>query len=220
MKLELSKHREHFLEKRNDKLDNLIDKLRDNLHHSRYSSIQTPPQQIMYPVPMPFPIPNYQQTLDQRKRTLRDEVTRESFSNSLHNDSFYLRNNKIRNRQYKADRLKKNMKRWRKVANAVLFTVLLRRFCDLMRTNRLLNFQKIKNTLGPNLAVVKKDLGKLLVPFFTILLQKKDVSLELEQDDPKDILREKVSSIKKMVLMVFEGLKEWTQHASDNPKFV
>lgn len=159
---------------------------------------------------MPFPLPNYHhQTINHRKSSIRSDLTRESFRTTVRSDSFYLRNNKIRHRENKAERLKKNMRRWRKAVHAVLFTIYLRRFCDLMRSNRLFNFQKIKNSLRPNLNIVREDIGKLLVSFFTILLQKKEVSFEIEEDEPKEIRREKVASVRKLLVMVLEAVRRW-----------
>lgn len=43
---------------KNQKLEKFIDRLKDSLQNSRNETIPSPPQ-IMYPVPMPFPVYNY-----------------------------------------------------------------------------------------------------------------------------------------------------------------
>lgn len=161
-----------------------INRLRDSIDRSSYQSTKCAPQPpVMYPVPIPYPFYNcQQQSLDPRKSSLRDEETRTHFRSTIRNDSFYLRSNKIRNRESRGERIKRNMRRWKKVANAVLFVSLLKRFCNLMKTNRLLNFQKLKKSLKSNMNIARQDLGKLLLPFFSILIEKKDVTFNIEEN--------------------------------------
>lgn len=71
-------------------------RLKDSIDRQKYDSLQLPPPQpIYYPMPMPFPMPNYQP--DQRRNN-RNDFDRDNFIKTIRNDSFYLRNNKIKSK--------------------------------------------------------------------------------------------------------------------------
>lgn len=46
------------------------------------------------------------------------------------------------------------------------------------------------------------------------------MSLDPEEEDEKDVKKEKTKSIRKLVMMALEAVRQWTEHAADNPKFV
>lgn len=72
---------------------------------------------------------------------MEDQSGRRRLSQGIRDsDGFRQTRNKIKNRVNKAERVKRNIKKWRKVANAVLFTVYLKKFCADLRTHRQLVF--------------------------------------------------------------------------------
>ena len=64
------------------------------------------------------------------------------------------------------------MRKWKKVAHAVLFTIYFKKYCHQMRVHRQLVFQRLKTTLKPNLQIIKEDLFKLLKNFFKVMIDK------------------------------------------------
>lgn len=70
------------------------------------------------------------------------------------------------------------------------------------------------------LEATSQAIAKTLIPFFRILLQKREVSFDIEDGEDKDLKRQKVASIRKLLMMVLEGVRKWTIQASKNPNIV
>ena len=111
------------------------------------------------------------------------------------------------------------MKKWKKVTHSILFTIYLQKFCAKMRIQRQLIFNNLTSSLKKNLQVIKEDLYKLLKPFFSVIINKREVNLEVEDDDDKQIRTEKITSIRKLIGLVLQAVKKWTLFAKDNRKF-
>jgi hypothetical protein len=81
---------------------------------------------------------------------------------SQNNDSFYRRTQRRRTTSIRFNRGKKNLKRWRKVGNCILFYLYLKRFCKLVRFNRKLGFDKFMNNIKPHIFGIKKLMTEAL----------------------------------------------------------
>lgn len=61
------------------------------------------------------------------------------------------------------------MKRFRKIANCVLFIIYLRRFCRIVRLNRKIGFDKFMTKISGQLKLIKKVMNDSLAQFYTIM---------------------------------------------------
>ena len=130
-------------------MDRFIENLKEHVSKSNHSPLQLPPVQPIY---LPYPM-NYSTVPNSHPD---NQSGRRRFSSSIRDSNgFGQTKNKYQSRFTRAERVKKNMKRWRKVANSVLFTIYLKRYCGYMRSHRQLVFEKLKRSLKQNLKTVK-----------------------------------------------------------------
>lgn len=52
------------------------------------------------------------------------------------------------------------------------------------------------------LKTASEDLGKVLVPFFRVLMEKREVSFDIEDDEDKEVKKQLLISVRKLVMMV------------------
>jgi hypothetical protein len=161
------------------------------------------PQTPLY-VPVPFPMYMPQQNQPPYP------------GNNINNDSFYHRSTK-RKTAIRFNRGKKNLRKWRKVANCALFYFYLKRFCKLVQFNRKLGFEKFMDTIKPHLNGMKKLITESLQEFLNIILLKREVSFDFEEGDDKDVIKEKVNSLRKLVGLVLDNLLETTRENIGRP---
>ena len=154
-------------------MEKIMDKLQENISRNRYDNFQLPPVQPIY---YPFP-PNMmsRQDMGQTRYEKRNRRMRTSIRDE---DSFLAK-------KYKKERLKQNMRKWKKVAHAILFTIKFRKHCHQLRTHRQLVFQRLKGTLKSNLHIIKEDLFKLLKNFFKVMIDKNEVTFDIQDDQHK-----------------------------------
>lgn len=70
------------------------------------------------------------------------------------------------------------------------------------------------------LDTASQSIAKSLLSFFRVLIEKREVSFGIEEDEEKDLKKQKVASIRKLLMMVLEGVKRWTILACKNPSIV
>lgn len=127
------------------------------------------PQQPVY-VPVPFPMYMPQPPPVQPK------------------ESFYNRTSRKKT-DARFGRAKKNVRKWRKVANCLLFYFYLRRFCRVARLKRKITFDKYLDRIKANLNGIKKLMNESLDEFYSIILAKQSVSFDFEEGDNLDVVK-------------------------------
>jgi hypothetical protein len=63
-------------------------------------------------------------------------------------------------------------------------------------------------------------MSETLAPLLTILLEKKEVDFDLEEGESKQVRREKVESLRKMLHLMLECLIEWAKRGQKSPQLV
>jgi hypothetical protein len=96
-----------------------------------------PPQQIYYPVPMPMPMP-LPYIMPHNNPPSNNSLKSTAFN--PHYDSTNLIRTKMKDKEFKAGRARRNMSKWRKIGNAILFIAYLKQFCTLFQTGRKIMF--------------------------------------------------------------------------------
>jgi len=95
-----------------------------------------------------------------------------------------------------------NIKRWKKIFNCILFIIYLKRFCRLAQSSRKIAFARFINNKKSQVSLIRKGIIRAIRPFLDIILEKKEVCFDLLEEDSRSIIKEKVSSIRKLTGLI------------------
>lgn len=132
---------------------------------------QTPQhQQIYYPVPMPMPLPYPVQPASSPDSN-RSKMTK---YDSSYDTSTFIRK-RFKDKEFRSKRIRINMRKWRKVGNAVLFVLYLKRFCREFQAARKIMFSKFLKKFKIISGTVTKSLKGSMQVLFKLLRVNEDV---------------------------------------------
>lgn len=132
--MEMKRQRSYTEGPSDKKLDHFISVLRD-------SSSQKQTQPIYYPIPMPFPY------LMQGQNTMSTIESSPTLRYPPINNSKIIvsrphKVDPVRQKELKAFRIKKNLNKWRRAVNGVIFISYLKQFCKKVQISRRILFDK------------------------------------------------------------------------------